>query len=500
MRRNIGARLVLLMIPLGALLSMVLYAWSTGFISVSCDEFAKTVIASRGLSHPSEWFTGIWLPLHFVLIAGTSLVTGDQLLAARLVSIAFGVLLILALFGIGRQFGGNLGGALAAIVGATHPLVALLSATAMVDICYVAMLMMGLRFLLKVHHSPVANPIDRFVSCGFLTLACAFHYNAWIAVVILAPFLVRSLYRTELRPSIVLGSLLILGSVPCAWVVWNWVHRGKPLAFFSNHSEYSAHLWSHLGWHASPQAAVFALYDSLTVYSPLLAILAFSSLGTLVKGRAADQRPFLQWALLLGFFAGLIFLYSTGGRPAAFEPRYILLPSVLMVSIASGCLVTLWRGGDREVRAFVLFLSIGTVVLNLSLFHETIDRVKQIDHYDYTREARKVAAYMRHLKSKNASRLVLEVKKWNFLALSVFVNRADAVVTDRELINDSVRHFDNPSVLLGSRDPVLAQLRAKGVGFIAAWSPAVQNNIESWGLHRLAKVDTYTLYQIPRAQ
>ena len=117
MRRNIGARLALLLIPLGALLSMVLYAWSTGFISVSCDEFSKTVIASRGLSHPSEWFGGIWMPLHFVLIAGTSLVTGDLLLAARLVSLAFGALLILALFGIGRHFGGNLGGALAATVG-----------------------------------------------------------------------------------------------------------------------------------------------------------------------------------------------------------------------------------------------------------------------------------------------------------------------------------------------------------------------------------------------
>ncbi len=237
MRRNIGARLALLLIPLGALLSMVLYAWSTGFISVSCDEFSKTVIASRGLSHPSEWFGGIWLPVHFVLIAGTSLVTGDLLLAARLVSIAFGVLLILALFGIGHQFGGNLGGALAATVGATHPLVVLLSATAMVDICYVAMLMMGLRFLLRVHHFSVHNSIDPFVACGSLTLACAFHYNAWIAVLVLAPFLARSLYRAEMRPIIVVGCLLLLGSVPCAWVVWNWVHTGKPLAFFSNHSD-----------------------------------------------------------------------------------------------------------------------------------------------------------------------------------------------------------------------------------------------------------------------
>ena len=245
------------------------------------------------------------------------------------------------------------------------------------------------------------------MACGSLTLACAFHYNAWIAVFVLAPFLARSLYRAEKRPIIVVGCLLLLGSVPCAWVVWNWVHTGKPLAFFWNHSDYSAQLWSQWGWHASPWTAVVALCSSLTVYSPLVAVLAFSSMGTFVKGRTADQRPFVQSALLVGFLTGLFFLYSTDGRPAAFEPRYVLLPSVLMISIASGSLVTLWRGGDRDVRAFVSFLSIGTVVLNLSLFHETIDRVKQIDHYDYTREARKVAAYMHNLRSKNAPRLVL---------------------------------------------------------------------------------------------
>ena len=60
-----------------------------------------------------------------------------------------------------------------------------------------------------------------------------------------------------------------------------------------------------------------------------------------------------------------------------------------------------------------------------------------------------VATYMHHLKSKHAPRMVLEVKKWNFLAMQVFLNRVDAIVIDRELINDSTRHFDNPSMLLG---------------------------------------------------
>jgi hypothetical protein len=485
------------MVPLLGLLALVLYSYSRGFITLTCDEFAKTAIASRGLSAPSEWFTGIWLPLHFALIAATSVLTGDLFLAARLVSIAFGALLVLALWAIGRQFGGNLGGALAATLGASHPLVVLLSATPMVDICYVSMLMTGLALYLKFYHSSPANPHDLYRACVALTLACAFHYNAWIAALIFVPFVLRQLYRGEARPTVVALSLFLLASVPSAWVVWNWVHTGRPLAFFSNHSEYSAHFWSHLGWHASPRAAVAALTDSISVYSPLVAVLAFSAVGRLLRGSLTGPRQLVQWTLLVGFLAGLVYLYATGGRPAAFEPRYVLLPSVLMISIASAALLGLWRTGGREARTFILLLSIAAIGVNVKLLQSAIDRTKQSDHYAYSTEARKVAAFMHRLRSKHAPRLMLEVKKWNFLALSVFVNRVDAIVMDRELINDSIRHFDNPSLLLGAREPVLAELRAKGVGFIAAWSPTVQNNIESWGLQRLAKVGTYAVYRLP---
>jgi 4-amino-4-deoxy-L-arabinose transferase-like glycosyltransferase len=496
--KTIGIRLALVTIPLAALAALILYAYSTGFISVSCDEYDKTLTACRGLSDPSLWFARVWLPLHFPLIAGTSLLTGDLLLAGRLVSITFGAFLIVALFGIGRQFGGNPGGAFAAILGATHPLVALLSATAMVDICYVSTFIMGLRVYLKFHHSERPGPTELFAACGLFTLACAFHYNAWIAVLVLVPFLLRRLYLSGLRAPIIAGSLVVLGSVPCAWVGWNWAQTGKFLGFFSHHSEYSAHYWSHLGWEASPRASVAAIYGSLTLYSPLLAVLAFAAIGILLKGRSAGERQVLQWTLLTGFLAGLVLLYSTGGRPAAFEPRYVLLPSVLMISIASGTLVTLWRAGPKETRAFILFLTIAAVFLNVRLFRETMARMKEYEHFAYANEARDVAASLHNLRSKHAPRLVLEVKKWNFLAMSVFVNRADAVVMDRELINDSVRHFDNPSMLLGARDPVVGELRAKGVGFIAAWSPAVQSNIESWGLERLASVDSYRVYRIPK--
>ena len=56
--------------------------------------------------------------------------------------------------------------------------------------------------------------------------------------------------------------------------------------------------------------------------------------------------------------------------------------------------------------------------------------------------------------------------------------------------------FDNPSMLLGPKDAVLAQLKPR-VGFIAAWSPEIQEHITPWGLPCLGQIDTYKIYRIP---
>jgi len=499
MRSKIEARWAIPMIALGVLLALILHSYSRGFLSVTADEFAKTVHARLGLRQPLFWFQGIWLPLHLMLIAATSLVMGDFFLASRLVSIVCGAVLVLALWGIGRQLGGNLGGGLAAVLGASHPLVVLLSATAMADICYVSMYMLGLSFYLKFSQSPRSNPTDLLAACGLLTLACAFHYNAWIAVVLLVPFLLRDLYRSSLSPLIVAISVVLLGSIPLGWVAWNWVRTGHPLAFFTNHSEYSASFWAHQGWFPSPRAAVIAIGHSLRSYSPLIAVLAFCGLATVFRGRSVERKQFLLWSLLLGFLAALVFLYARGGRPAAFEPRYVLLPSVLMISILCGSLATLWQTDRRHVRAFISLLTTAVVVVNIMLYREALSSAIHTDNHAIMAEARDVAKVMHRLKAREAPRMMLEIKYWNFLAMPVFLGRIDAIETDRQLMfDDPIRTFDNPSLLLGPREPVVKWLKTMGVGFIAVWSPAVQAHIEPWGFERLAKVDSYTIYRLPK--
>lgn len=151
MQTIIKSRYAGLMIAFGGLILLILYAYHKNLIAISADEFAKIHTARLGLGDSAVWFNprGVWMPLHLILIGVTSLFANDWLIAVRIVSIAFGLVLVLAIWDIGRQLGGDRCGAIAAILGATHPLACLLSATAMADICYVSMFMMGLSFYLR---------------------------------------------------------------------------------------------------------------------------------------------------------------------------------------------------------------------------------------------------------------------------------------------------------------------------------------------------------------
>ena len=130
-----------------------------------------------------------------------------------------------------------------------------------------------------------------------------------------------------------------------------------------------------------------SLKDSLLRFTPLVAILSFAAIGT---SSADDRKP--KVSLLSGpccsaFWPLSSFFIREAAGPLPFEPRYILLPSVLMVSIASACLVRLWSAGDRDMRTFVLLLSIAAVAVNVWLCRSAVDLTKQLDHYAYTAEA-----------------------------------------------------------------------------------------------------------------
>lgn len=229
-------------------------------------------------------------------------------------------------------------------------------------------------------------------------------------------------------------------------------------------------------------------------------MLALSALGTTFSRRSTAAGLLAPWWILLGFLAAIVYVFANGGRPTAFDPRYILLPSALMITIASACLSRVCSAGNREACGFVLILSIVAIFVNIRLYDVAVEFTNRQEHYAYTVEARDVARVMRRQLSANKSaRMMMEVKFWNFLVMPVFLNRFDSLETDREIDSNPARPFDRPSMLLGEKENVLAKLRAKKVQFVAVYSPAIRSHIEEFGFKPFATIDSFTLYRVPRA-
>jgi hypothetical protein len=137
------------------------------------------------------------------------------------------------------------------------------------------------------------------------------------------------------------------------------------------------------------------------------------------------------------------------------------------------------------------------VGVNVWLYRDAIKTMTAPEYYPYISEARDLGKAMRHLRSSQAPRLLLEVKEWNFLAVPIYMGRVDGVVIDRDINTNPVHHFDNRSLLLEPREKVLARMKSQGAGYIAAWTPEVRSHLDSCGLDRLTTVDTYTVYRVP---
>lgn len=487
---------VLLTVATGVavLVGLVLHAYLTGLGSVAADEFAKAIVAVRGLHQPSLWFDGTWMPSHYFLIALGYLLTGNLLVATRLISVCFGVLLIVSLWRVVRQADGEIGAAIALFLAATHSLVVLLSATGMADIAYVSLLVCGAG--LYVRSTTHLHSRRMFLaSCTALTLACAFHYNAWIAVVAFVPFVLFDLQAARHSGKAVVAGLLILGSVPAIWIVWNWFSLGDPTAFLAAHREYSAQRWTTWGWQASfPAAARVIVFQYAATYAPLLSALLVPALALFVgrRGEGIRHVAFL-WSVLAWFTAVLLVLYARGGRPTAFDARYFLLPSVLMIAIVSACLGRLWSLGPGEVRVFVAGIAVSGVLMNV---YVTRDLVHAHSLPGTIVEARDLSGALAPYIGKSGDpRLLLEIKYWNSDALRVYLNRVDAVVDDRN--PDPAK---NPvSRLLGSRASILAELDAMNIGFIAVWSTECKDRMRAWNLVHLVTVGDYDVFDVRRA-
>ena len=116
---------------------------------------AENLVAGRGyVGIATEGAELMFAPLYPLAIAAVSFLTGSSHLAALLVALAAGVVVVLAVYGIARDLYGDTAGLVAAGIAAVHPVLVKLSGTAYVEGPYIALVMASAYFMNRARQAP----------------------------------------------------------------------------------------------------------------------------------------------------------------------------------------------------------------------------------------------------------------------------------------------------------------------------------------------------------
>lgn len=200
-------------------------------ISIDASEY---LCAARNLLR-GNGYVGCWAgpelmynPLFAVLIAAFSPITGNLELAAHLVCILSGALLILPVFFIARSVYGTRAAHVSALLIAFHPVLIKLSGSTYTEAIYLTLFMAGtfwgMRALTTERDIKYYALTGICFALAYLTRPEAFAYPVFFALAIL----IVGLLKKRFRPAII-GSALVLGSflaVAFPYLIYIYAHSG----------------------------------------------------------------------------------------------------------------------------------------------------------------------------------------------------------------------------------------------------------------------------------
>jgi len=138
---------------LGLLLQAMLLAYlvQQGFVSVSADEFARSLRSQRWAAAPHPvWWSGVWMPAEPYLNGMSHWLFDDPLLGPRVTVLLLSCVLLVYFAALVRRMSGDgLVTLIAVVTLASHPWYVVLSGTPMLDVYSLAFLVAGLYHLCR---------------------------------------------------------------------------------------------------------------------------------------------------------------------------------------------------------------------------------------------------------------------------------------------------------------------------------------------------------------
>ncbi|HET7214704.1 MAG TPA: glycosyltransferase family 39 protein [Terriglobia bacterium] len=328
------------------------------------DALARAQLTASWLQHPDFRLDfGVWLPIHFWLMAGLALLVGHVELAGRLLSLLLGVASLGAFWALAKEVYGAPAAKFSLLVFALYSLHIGYSTTSSSEAPYLFFVLAGMLCFFAYRRS--GSHLVLALGAATLGMGAGIRYEAWLFI--FAAFLILLFLPSRpgsvgfwkaahLREVLLFG--VIAGFLPVLLMVYQWKFFGMPLYGATvNHSLVADQLA------AVPRSMIYrlALFPGV-IFLTLNPVVLAAALYGLVRGfRRRAGRDFAWIFLLVAAVTGYQIL---GGG---------LLP-LARYTLTLGCLLALAAGhGVEEVARFLsqrsavrLRLAVGLLVaLNL---------------------------------------------------------------------------------------------------------------------------------------
>ncbi len=288
------------------------------------DAQARLLITRRVVDSPTPGLAqlgSVWLPLTHIL--ALPLIGSDLLyqtgLALTAISMFFFVVLTLYTYQTVRWLTGQKSlGFTAVLILFTNPNLLYLQATPMTEVPMLATMMMSIYYLVRLSAEP-ENRTWLFLSGFSLALSCLIRYEGWMLLSVSALALIYIFVRSRFSYTKIEGLLIFWGYWAfigiAAWVAWNWMIFGDPLAF--QRGEYAKpSLWVAAddpiigSW--SGAFHTYAL-GTLSIVGPLFLVGLLGALFYSLRTRLQPSR--VMPLILFALFPFFVMMLYAGQRP-----------------------------------------------------------------------------------------------------------------------------------------------------------------------------------------
>jgi hypothetical protein len=199
------------------------------------DALARAAMTAGWLKHPGSWLNfEPWLPMHFWLMAGMSMIVGEPGLGTRMLSLLLGIGSLGIFWVLAREVYDRFAATLSLMVFALYSLHIGYSTTSSSEVPYLFFMLAGLLAFFIYRRSGSLAILG--LGAVALGISGGIRYEAWVcifALVLILIFMPRAnatgrFWRAEhVREVFLFGATA--GAWPLFWLIYQWKAFGKPL-------------------------------------------------------------------------------------------------------------------------------------------------------------------------------------------------------------------------------------------------------------------------------